>query len=68
MITTIKNNYDENIDKIYNYKDYKSISNWAISFVEGAIEANYMGVNEVEFRPQDNITRAESIVTLKRAK
>lgn len=68
IITTIKNNYDENIDKIYNYKDYQKVSNWAISFVEGAIEARYMGVSEVEFRPQDNITRAESVVTLKRVK
>lgn len=68
IITTIKNNYDENIDKIYNYKDYQKVSKWAISFVEGAIEAGYMGVSEVEFRPQDNITRAESVVTLKRVK
>lgn len=68
VITTIKNNYDENIDKIYNYKDYQKVSDWALSFVEGAIEASYMGVNEVEFRPQDNITRSESIVTLKRVK
>ena len=68
IITTIKNNYDENIDKIYNYKDYNSISDWAISYVEGAVESSYMGVNEVQFRPQDSITRAESIVTLKRSK
>lgn len=68
IITTIKNNYDENIDKIYSYKDYQRVSKWAISFVEGAIEARYMGVGEIEFRPQDNITRAESVVTLKRVK
>ena len=68
IITTIKNNYDENIDKIYSYKDYQRVSKWAISFVEGAIEAGYMGVGEIEFRPQDNITRAESVVTLKRVK
>lgn len=68
IITTIKNNYDENIDKIYTYKDYQMISNWAISFVEGAIESSYMGVNEVKFRPQDNITRAESIITFNRIK
>ena len=68
IITTIKNNYDENIDKIYTYKDYQMISNWALSFVEGAIEASYMGVNEVKFRPQDNITRAESIITFNRIK
>lgn len=68
IITTIKNNYDENIDKIYTYKDYQDISAWALSFVEGAIEASYMGVNEVKFRPKDNITRAESIITFNRIK
>ena len=68
IVTTIMNNYDKDIDKIYSYNDNYMISDWAKTFVEGAIEANYMGVNETEFRPQDNITRAESITTLKRVR
>lgn len=68
IVTTIMNNYDEDIDKIYSYNDNHMISDWAKSFVEGAIEANYMGVNAIDFRPQDNITRAESITTLKRVR
>ena len=68
IITSIMNNIDEEIDKISGYKDYYMVSDWAFPFVEGAIEAGYMGQNSDMFRPKDNITRAESIVTLKRVR
>ena len=68
IITSIMNNIDEEIDKISGYKDYYMVSDWAFPFVEGAIEAGYMGQYSDMFRPKDNITRAESIVTLKRVR
>ena len=41
------NNIDEEIDKISGYKDYYMVSDWAFPFVEGAIEAGYMGQNSL---------------------
>lgn len=68
IITSIMNNIDEEIDKASTYKDFEKISQWALPYVEGAIEAGYMGNGGVEFRPQDNITRAEAVVTIQRTK
>lgn len=65
IITTIKKNKDSNLDKIKKYDDYGLISEWAKSSVEGAVEAKYMGQTSTnKFRPKDNITRAEAVVTL----
>ena len=44
------------------------ISSWATSSLEEAVENEYMGVLETYLRPKDNITRAESVVTLQRVK
>ena len=66
VITNIKKNKDENLDKIFNYSDYNDISIWAKSSVEGAIEAGYMGQNVTEFRPLGELTRAEAVVLLDR--
>lgn len=68
IITSLKHSKDNNLDKIKLYRDYKHISSWALSSVEGAIENGYMGVGVSEFRPSDNITRAEAVVTLHRIK
>lgn len=68
IITSIMNNKQENLEKIFWYKDYNMISSWATSSLEGAVENEYMGVLETYLRPKDNITRAESVVTLQRVK
>lgn len=66
IITTIKNNKDGNLDKLNTYLDKDKVSQWAKSSVEGAIEVGYMGKDSKNFRPKDNITRAEAVVTLER--
>lgn len=66
ILTTINDNKDTKMDKLDKYTDKEKISEWAKSSVEGAIEAGYMGKNSIIFRPKDNITRAESVVTLYR--
>lgn len=68
IITSIKKNKDNNLDKIKKYKDYSKISDWARTSVEGAVEKGYMGKGSDMFRPKSNITRAEAIVTLSRVK
>ena len=45
------------------------VSNWALNSVEGIIELGYMnGYEDNTFRPKNNITRAEAVVTLSRIK
>lgn len=67
ILTSIKNNPDSNIDKIYQYNDAWRISNWAISYVEGAIEAEYIkGDDYNNINPTGNLTRAEAVTILKR--
>ena len=68
IITSIMNNKEENLEKIFWYKDYDMISFWATSSLEGAVSNGYMGVLDTHLRPKDNITRAESVVTLQRVK
>ena len=68
IITSIMNNKQENLEKIFWYKDYYMISSWATSSLEGAVSNGYMGVLDTHLRPKDNITRAESVVTLQRVK
>ena len=68
IITSIMNNKQENLEKIFWYKDYDMISSWATSSLEGAVSNGYMGVLDTHLRPKDNITRAESVVTLQRVK
>lgn len=68
IITSIMNNKEENLEKIFWYKDYDMISFWATSFLEGAVSNGYMGVLDTHLRPKDNITRAESVVILQRVK
>ena len=67
IITTLKNNKDVNLDKIYQYSDFKDIDCWAKEYVEGAIEAGYIRGDENKLiKPKGNITRAESITMLNR--
>ena len=68
IITSIMNNKQDNLEKIFWYKDYDMISSWATSSLEGAVSNGYMGVLETFLRPKDSITRAESVVTLQRVK
>lgn len=67
ILTSIKNNKDENIDKSLIYWDNEEISHWSKSSVEGTLENGYMGgYSDITFRPKNNITRAESVVVLSR--
>ncbi|MEG1132379.1 MAG: family 10 glycosylhydrolase [Romboutsia sp.] len=67
IITTLKNNKDNNLDKIYNYNDENQISDWAKSYVEGAIEAGYIkGDEKNNINPNSKLTRAESVTMLNR--
>lgn len=66
IIVDIKNKRDTNYDKLNKYKDKYQVSSWAKSSVEGAIEQGYMGQGSSYFRPKNNITRAEAVVTLYR--
>ena len=60
---------DTNHDKVEKYKDMDQISSWALNSVEGVIELGYMkGYEDNTFRPTNNITRAEAVVTLSRIK
>lgn len=67
IITTLKNNEDVNLDKIYQYSDFKDIDYWAKEYVEGAIESGYIRGDENKLiKPKGNITRAESVTMLNR--
>ncbi|MDU6115834.1 MAG: family 10 glycosylhydrolase [Paeniclostridium sordellii] len=67
IITTLKNNKDSNLDKIYQYLDFREIDSWANEYVEGAIEAGYIKGDENKLlKPKGNITRAESVTMLNR--
>ena len=67
MICNYKKISDKNHDKINNYSDKKNVSSWAKDSVEGVIEKGYMsGYSDNTFRPKNNITRAEAVVTLSR--
>lgn len=68
IIATIKDKQDSNLDKLQSYSDAQIVSDWAKPYVEGVLEAKYMnGYSENNtFRPTNNITRAEAVVTLSR--
>ncbi|MCR8743798.1 S-layer homology domain-containing protein [Romboutsia lituseburensis] len=67
ILTNIKNNKDNNLDKLNKYKDANNVSEWAKSSVEGSIEAGYLkGYEDNTIKSKSNITRAESVVTLSR--
>lgn len=69
MISNYKKLDDTNHDKVAKYKDMNQVSNWALNSVEGIIELGYMnGYEDNTFRPKNNITRAEAVVTLSRIK
>lgn len=51
------------------FEDYLDISSWATVSVENVVEAGYMtGYPDNTFKPKDNISRAEAVVTLSRIK
>lgn len=58
---------DANHDKITTYTDGDRVSSWSKNAVEGVLEKGYMkGYNDNTFRPKNNITRSEAVVTLSR--
>ncbi|CEP42943.1 IdeS/Mac family cysteine endopeptidase [Paraclostridium sordellii] len=67
ILVSIKNQQDENYDKLNKYPDKNKVSNWAKPYVEGAIEQGYLKGNDLGFlNPTNNITRAESVTILSR--
>jgi len=67
MISNYKNLADNDLDKLTKYKDENKVSSWAKSSVEGVIESGYMnGYTDNTFKPKNNITRAEAVVTMTR--
>ncbi|MFI3210899.1 MAG: Ltp family lipoprotein [Peptostreptococcaceae bacterium] len=68
---TMLSNYlklaDKNHDKIALFTDGGNVSSWAKDSVEGILEKNYMGgYIDKTFKPKNQITRAEAVVTLSR--
>lgn len=69
IISNYKNIGDNNFDKLNKYKDAVDVSDWAKDSVEGVLEQGYMnGYSDNTFKPKNNITRAEAVVTLSRVK
>ncbi len=69
VISNYKKIEDNHFDKLNKYKDALDVSDWAKSSVEGALEQGYMnGYDDNTFKPKNNITRAEAVVTLSRIK
>lgn len=67
IIISIKNREDVKIDKLNNFIDGYTVSDWAKKYVEGAIEFGYIkGNDEGKINPISNITRAESVSMLSR--
>lgn len=68
MIANYKKISDTHHNKINGYNDGSQTANWAINEVEAILEAGYMnGYSDTNtFRPKNNITRAEAVVTLGR--
>lgn len=69
IATTIKNNKDEDLDRISTFVDGNQVDEWAKPYVEGAIEAGYIqGLLENKISPKGKTTRAEAVVILSRMK
>ena len=67
MISNYEKIANNNHDKINEFSDTESVSNWAKDGVEGVIEKGYMhGYTDNTFKPKGNITRAEAVSTLSR--
>jgi len=68
VIITRLTELDENSGNLGIFVDADEISDWAEGFVGAVVKAEYMiGNDEGKFCPTNNITRAESLVTLDRA-
>lgn len=56
-------------DGVLNFADNNDISSWAKQYVDALVDNKIMGgYSGNKFKPKDNITRAESVVTLSRTK
>lgn len=67
IISVIKGCYDTDYNRLESFNDKSTVSSWAMPYVEGVIEAGYMGgYSDHTFKPNQSITRAEAVVTLKR--
>ena len=69
IISNYKKIEDYNFDKLNKYKDAIDVSDWEKYSVEGVLDQGYMnGYSDNTFKPKNNITRAEAVVTLSRIK
>ena len=69
MISNYKKLSDTNHDKVQQFSDIANISTWAIDAVEGIVENGYMiGYQDGTFKPLENMSRAEAVLTLSRIK
>ena len=70
IIGYITNKVDYNFTLLSRFNDGSLVANWAKPYVEGILKAGYMNgyPGENNFKPGNNIKRAEAIVTLSRTK
>lgn len=67
-VDTFNTNTGKNVDVKTTFKDDKSIADWADEAVlKTSKEGKIKGYEDNTFRPQNNITRAETVVMLERA-
>lgn len=67
VVITRLNELEQNTD-VSKFADKEDIAEWAVGYVGAVAEAGYMiGDDDNNFKPADDITRAESLVTLDRS-
>lgn len=67
MIASYKGLKSSEHTNLSKYSDANKVSSWAKDYVESVIKTGYMtGYNDNTFRPTNNITRAEAVVTFSR--
>jgi len=66
-VITRLNELEQNTD-VSIFADKEDIAEWAVGYIGAVAEAGYMiGDDDKNFKPADNITRAEALVTLDRS-
>ena len=66
MVANYKHITENKIVRLNNFSDSNKVAPWAVGEIEAVLKAGYMKGDNKTFRPTENITRAESVVTLSR--